>query len=506
MTVTFDDRRARYEAIASQTVFDIDFPIDSGDDVEVWQKVNATGVISLLTEGAGDDYVVALDGAAPNTGTATLNTGAAVDDIITVEGSRPPARASNFSTAGDYFANTVNTAEDRQYWIFQDLVRDATRSMILNRVTSDSFSATLPDTVASAFVGINAANTAFVMVAGISDVAVSSAMEPVVAAATVDAARGLLGAGTGDGDLNNVVEDTTPQLGGPLDTNGNTINFSEAAAVAAGASADIWGGDGNTLHLTGTGTVDTFANAPKVGASRWLVADAASTITHGSGITVPGSANYTLAAGDLVFVYADAVDAFRVTIAKVDGTAVVAGAALPVLIETVTISNDATVSITAFNNALYSEYEIELIDIVPATDGQNLRGLASTDGGSSYGSDYSTFLLGGHTGAIGYQKSYSAGAKAAAYIYLSGAGGEIGTAGGEPPYNAKITIYDAARASVTDIGIMGSHHDASASAYFMSFEGRARVNLASDVDAFRFYSSSGNITSGIVKLWGTKLL
>lgn len=125
------------------------------------------------------------------------------------------------------------------------------------------------------------------------------------------------------GGIANVVEDTTPQSGGVWDTNDFAINESEGSDVASATSPDIWATDGNTVHLTGTTTVVDFEDAPRVGAWRKVVVDDVLILTHGSGITLPGGANITTAVGDIFFVYADAVDAFRVAYFKVDGTAVV---------------------------------------------------------------------------------------------------------------------------------------------------------------------------------------
>lgn len=124
--------------------------------------------------------------------------------------------------------------------------------------------------------------------------------------------------------ISNVVEDTTPQLGGALDTNGKAINESEGAAVASATTTNIFGGDdGNTIHITGTTTITDFTDASSVGQWRKLIFDGVLTLTHGSGITLPGSANITTAVGDIAFVYADAVDAFRVAYFRADGTAIV---------------------------------------------------------------------------------------------------------------------------------------------------------------------------------------
>jgi len=127
-----------------------------------------------------------------------------------------------------------------------------------------------------------------------------------------------------DGLLTSLVGDLTPQMGGPLDTNSFAINESEGAAVASATTPDIFGGnDGNTLHITGTTQIDDFADTSSVGQWRKVIFDGVLTLTHGSGITLPGSASITTAAGDYAFVYADAVDAFTVLYFKADGTAVV---------------------------------------------------------------------------------------------------------------------------------------------------------------------------------------
>jgi hypothetical protein len=131
--------------------------------------------------------------------------------------------------------------------------------------------------------------------------------------------------GDNGGGLANVVEDTSPQLGAALDTNAFSIQQSEGATVTAATTTNIWATDGDTIHITGETQIDDFANAPAVGIWKHLIFDHGPQVTHGSGITVVGGTQ-TMAAGDHMYVYADAVDAFRAFISKADGTAVVAGA------------------------------------------------------------------------------------------------------------------------------------------------------------------------------------
>jgi hypothetical protein len=66
------------------------------------------------------------------------------------------------------------------------------------------------------------------------------------------------------------------------------------------------------VDITGTTTITDFADAPSAGATRILQFDGALTLTHGSGITLPGGANITTAAGDTCLVYADTTTSFIV--------------------------------------------------------------------------------------------------------------------------------------------------------------------------------------------------
>lgn len=112
--------------------------------------------------------------------------------------------------------------------------------------------------------------------------------------------------------INNVVEDTTPELGGVLDTNDRAINESEGSSVASSSSTNIWQTDGNTVHVTGTTTITSFATAPRVGAIRRVIVDGVLTLTDNSSLILPGDANITTAAGDAFIVYAETTSIARV--------------------------------------------------------------------------------------------------------------------------------------------------------------------------------------------------
>jgi len=95
----------------------------------------------------------------------------------------------------------------------------------------------------------------------------------------------------------NMVDDTTPQLGGFLDCNGNYIQMQKGGDIAS-ASPTVIDTDGDYFICTGTTGFTTFT----VAADRhfFLEFSGALTMTHGAGtLDLPGGANITTAAGDV---------------------------------------------------------------------------------------------------------------------------------------------------------------------------------------------------------------
>jgi hypothetical protein len=94
-------------------------------------------------------------------------------------------------------------------------------------------------------------------------------------------------------DLSN---DTTPELGGFLDANGNYIQMQRGADIAS-ASPLVVDTDGDQFDVTGT----TSFSVMTVAADRRFVLhfDGILTMTHGASLDLPGAANITTAAGDI---------------------------------------------------------------------------------------------------------------------------------------------------------------------------------------------------------------
>lgn len=100
----------------------------------------------------------------------------------------------------------------------------------------------------------------------------------------------------------------------------------DKTTVASATTPDIWTGTGPLIDYTGTTAATGFAAAPNAGARRTLLCAATCSFTHGANLLVPGSANYTAAAGDLVTVIAVTTTQFRLEITRANGQPAVAGA------------------------------------------------------------------------------------------------------------------------------------------------------------------------------------
>jgi hypothetical protein len=101
----------------------------------------------------------------------------------------------------------------------------------------------------------------------------------------------------GNSFVTNIVNDTTPQLGGALDTNSEQINLSKGADVAS-ATALTLGTDGNYFDITGTTTVTSIATLAAGTTVRLHFDDAVILTHHATNLILPGAANITTAAGD----------------------------------------------------------------------------------------------------------------------------------------------------------------------------------------------------------------
>ena len=135
-----------------------------------------------------------------------------------------------------------------------------------------------------------------------------------------------------DTGITDVVDDTTPQLGGDLDCNGAQIQWSKGADVASATALPVLT-DGNYFDVTGTTTVTSINTTGGAGTLIKLHFDAILILTHhATDLILPSGANITTAAGDEAEFIEYATGDYRCTnYSKADGTSVVAAAGGKVL-------------------------------------------------------------------------------------------------------------------------------------------------------------------------------
>ena len=283
---------------------------------------------------------------------------------------------------------------------------------------------------------------------------------------------------------------------------GNFVNRIVGADIVS-ASPLVLGSDGDHFSVTG----NTSFSVITVVADRYFTCTftGTPTITVGGGITLNNAgANYTVEAGDTLVGQSTAANIVAGYIIKADGTALVAPVgADAVLLETIVASAQATVDLTAFDNATYTSYEGRIDGYVPATDATQLLVRTSTDGGLNFDAaagDYGGYGQ-GYVEGVGFQGLNIPGGTATSIPLAFGAT-NIGNAAGEG-MSGTVGIFAATVASLfTHIrGFIAGTTSNGTDAHFVV--GGART-IAEDVDAIRFIPSSGNITSGTFELWGYK--
>jgi len=172
------------------------------------------------------------------------------------------------------------------------------------------------------------------------------------------------------------------------------------------------------------------------------------------------------------------------------------------LITTATASSDATIEFTSGIDSTYKRYIIEMIDVVPATDDAVISARISTDGGSTWksgSSDYKYVIL----------WAYESGGPAHSYdrdndrmVISRPSSGGLGNASGES-FSGSLRCTDPASSSVEQ----GFYWDAvytQSDGNLCVLSGGGLYDTPAAIDGIQFLMSTGNISSGIFKLYGLK--
>ena len=172
------------------------------------------------------------------------------------------------------------------------------------------------------------------------------------------------------------------------------------------------------------------------------------------------------------------------------------------LLQTQTASSSATISFTSNIDSTYDVYMFKFINIHPATDGVYLNFQASTNGGSSYGVTLtSTFFRAVHneagdTYALEYRNARDL-AQSTSFQNLTESTGNDN----DQSCNGTLTLY--APSSTTFVkNWLSTNNTYHNNDYSMNVNSAGYFNTTSAINGIQFKMSSGNIDSGVIKLYG----
>ena len=265
----------------------------------------------------------------------------------------------------------------------------------------------------------------------------------------------------------NVVEDTTPQLGGDLDLNGNQITSPDGTDLI-----DIPNGSIN-LQTNSVSRLDISDSGVRLGAANARVTTILDEDAMGSDSAT------ALATQQSIKAYADSLRGC-------------------VKISTATASSSATLSFTGLTST-YKNYMLVCDNLLPATDAVSLHMQLGTGGTPTYGtgvSDYSWCFNYARVDSADATSEGVSGDYNDSKIYLA----DVGT-GTSEDFCGVIYLFDPASAtSYKKTTCNGAYIDSAPA--LLSTLSSGIYKTATAVTAVRLQMSSGNIASGTITLYG----
>lgn len=342
--------------------------------------------------------------------------------------------------------------------------------------------------------------------------------------------------GTPSGGISNVVEDTTPQLGGDLDCNGNDLtDVQEIRLDGAPGDGFSTGLLTDTIASGEVFTAETIVYCKSDG--EWWIADASAESTatgllaftlSGSGtlgqsvrVALPNSFirsntwSWTVGAplylsttsgdltetaptgnGEVVRVLGHAISATTIYFNPSPSWEVVGqnGGAM-IFIKAATASSSSAVEFNSSDAGIldgtYDEYVVRFQNVIPATDATTFRFITSSDD-SSHSYD---------TGAADYTYRITSTLNAANIPIAASVGSDTNEQG----VSGRIVIAQPDLAQYTNFFSEVFFTDSSGNPSATSTsQTNGRRNSAADVTGIRFSFSSGNIESGEFAIYGIK--
>jgi len=272
--ITAVDRRVVYSGSAGTGPYNFSFPVLTATDIDVYKD---TTKLTLTT-----DYSVTIS-ATDGTGSVTLGSAASGSNTVTIVGARAIQRTTDFVTAGDLLASSLNVELDSQTIFVQQASEDATRAIKAPVTDPTSIDMTLP-----AKASRKGKYLAFNTTTGDPEAGASSDDVTTLAAVTTDIAT------LADIEDGTVATDAIQTVAGISGNVSTVAGISSNVTTVAGISADV-----TTVAADGTDIGTVAGIAANVTTVAGISSDVTTVAADGTDIgTVAGiSANVTTVAG-----------------------------------------------------------------------------------------------------------------------------------------------------------------------------------------------------------------
>jgi hypothetical protein len=170
-----------------------------------------------------------------------------------------------------------------------------------------------------------------------------------------------------------------------------------------------------------------------------------------------------------------------------------------VLIDSKTASSSATLDFTSDITSTYDIYQLEIVDLVPATNGVDINLVVSVNNGSTYDTTSGHYQWASWRWI--FNAAASAGSASDTKITLGSGTAELQNNAALAGLGGTYKIFNPLNGSAST-RIVGSAGFINATPEDVGVSQAGNYNQAAAVNAFRILASSGNLASGVVRLYG----
>lgn len=478
MTIASTYAPQQYIGNGVTTIFAFPFEFYNSTDLIVKSTVIATGVTTTLTDPT--DYSVT--GGSGSTGNVVMVAAPASTIRLTIERSIPYTQPADYQENTAFPAETLETSLDKAVVMAQQTKALTDYALKFETTDPSASIGTIPNSVAraNALLSFDALGkpTAVTLASLGSSINVSL---------------------------------SSPQNGDALIYNAGVWNNRSTLAslgtnIASATTTAISAADSDFVTVTGVTTITSFGTPASLARKHiWVVFSGILTLTHNAtSLILPGGASITTAAGDMAeCVHITGANWRVVTYQKANGQAISGTSSGRVLLSTQTASGSTSIDFVngtggVVIDSTYKSYDLEIFNLIPATDNTEIWLRTSSNTGVSYDNGAGNYLYNSILLTVG---SLVPNQNSATQLALGAASLNTGLGANE---NMNVLI------KITNPAFTGGYKSIYSQQFGVSNVGAdpqmsqviGHRLTASAINAIRILMSAGNIASGTFKFYG----